>query len=112
MIMVKVGDQVHGYADGIFGRDSYACRIIEAVGTDWIVTRNSSGAAEFGRLDFLEAIDSDDRSYCSQQCGNDDERDRDRCARTETHHPHPWKIAHARDPTYDGRTFICPGVPV
>ena len=41
------GDLIHGYAYGAFGRDSYDCRRIEAVGPDWIVTRDDTGATEF-----------------------------------------------------------------
>jgi hypothetical protein len=35
----RVGTEVHGFANGIFGRDSYGCRRIEAMGADWVVTR-------------------------------------------------------------------------
>ncbi len=34
-----VGATIHGYAGGYFGRDSYQCRRVQAVGIDWIVTR-------------------------------------------------------------------------
>lgn len=44
---LAVGDIIHGFANGAFGRDSYDCRIIEAVGPDWIVTRNKNGNVEF-----------------------------------------------------------------
>lgn len=36
---LAVGDVVHGFAYGVFGRDHYACVRIEAVGSDWIVAR-------------------------------------------------------------------------
>lgn len=42
----RVGDEVHGFADGYFGRDSYGCRRVEAVGPDWIVTRRLDGAGD------------------------------------------------------------------
>jgi hypothetical protein len=35
-----VGDVIHGFAYGAFGRDHYDCVRIEAVGPDWIVARN------------------------------------------------------------------------
>lgn len=35
----RVGTEVHGFAGGVFGRDSYGCRRIEAMGSDWVVTR-------------------------------------------------------------------------
>lgn len=41
-----VGQRVHGFASGLFGRDSYECRRVEAVGLDWVVTRNDSGLSE------------------------------------------------------------------
>ena len=43
---LAVGDVIHGFANGAFGRDSYDCRTIEAVGPDWIVTRNTRGETE------------------------------------------------------------------
>ena len=43
----KVGERIHGFAGGAFGRDSYACRTVEAVGPDWVVTRNEQGEPEF-----------------------------------------------------------------
>ncbi len=42
-----IGDRIHGFASGGFGRDSYGCRTVEAVGRDWVVTRNDAGVAEF-----------------------------------------------------------------
>ena len=65
-----VGDVIHGFAGGVFGRDSYTCRRIEAIGIDWIVTRNKNGVAEFAPRAQVESLtDRDDRSYCSDECG-------------------------------------------
>lgn len=36
---VAVGDIIHGFAGGRFGRDSYGCKRVEAVGPDWVVAR-------------------------------------------------------------------------
>lgn len=36
---LAVGDVIHGFAHGAFGRDHYDCVRIEAVGPDWIVAR-------------------------------------------------------------------------
>lgn len=36
---IKVGDVIHGFHKGLFGRDSYGCRRVEAVGADWVLTR-------------------------------------------------------------------------
>lgn len=64
---VEVGDIIHGFAGGAFGRDSYACRRVEAVGADWIVTRNNSGAVEFAAGDsFPSKAEAADRRYCDE----------------------------------------------
>jgi hypothetical protein len=39
---LAVGDVIHGFAYGAFGRDHYDCVRIEAVGPDWIVARDPS----------------------------------------------------------------------
>jgi hypothetical protein len=60
-----VGEVVHGFAGGAFGRDSYDCRRVEAVGHDWIVTRNARGGVEFvsePRMPTRE--DGENRDYC------------------------------------------------
>lgn len=36
---LAIGDVIHGFAYGAFGRDHYHCVRIEAVGPDWIVAR-------------------------------------------------------------------------
>lgn len=37
---LAVGDRIHGYCGGYFGRDHYDCGTVEAVGPDWIVARS------------------------------------------------------------------------
>lgn len=37
---LAVGDTIHGFAYGAFGRDHYHCVRVEAVGPDWIVARD------------------------------------------------------------------------
>lgn len=61
-----IGHAIHGFAGGYFGRDSYHCRTVEAVGPDWVVTRNL-----VGKVELIEGYDihgvtahADDRSYC------------------------------------------------
>ena len=45
-----IGDVLHGFCGGAFGRDSYDCRRVEAIGADWIVTRSlTRGSPEFTR---------------------------------------------------------------
>lgn len=36
---LDVGDVIHGFAQGAFGRDHFDCVRIEAVGPDWIAAR-------------------------------------------------------------------------
>ena len=37
---LRVGDIVHGYLCGLFGRDHYDCARVEAIGADWAVLRS------------------------------------------------------------------------
>jgi len=57
---IKVGDPVIGFCFGWFGRDSYDDRVVEAVGPDWIVTRNVRGKVEMyhgdDMMEFAKAI--------------------------------------------------------
>lgn len=65
---MKVGDVVHGFCSGAFGRDSYDCRRIEVIGTDYVVTRNLFyGTPEFTqRLDLVQAnVERHDFAYCT-----------------------------------------------
>ena len=65
MSTLQVGEVIHGFASGAFGRDSYDCRRVEAVGADWIVTRNAGGGVE---LATWFGFDPDDRAYCGEDC--------------------------------------------
>lgn len=42
---LAVGDVLHGYCGGTFGRDHYACCAVEAVGPDWVVVRDLDGGS-------------------------------------------------------------------
>lgn len=42
---LRVGDVLHGFCGGAFGRDVYKCKRVEAIGSDWVVTRTARGAA-------------------------------------------------------------------
>lgn len=44
---LAVGDVIHGFARGVFGRDHHNCVRIEAAGVDWIVARDSSSHLAF-----------------------------------------------------------------
>ncbi len=39
----EIGDEVHGFCGGYFGRDDYYCKKVEARGYDYIVFRYLSG---------------------------------------------------------------------
>lgn len=39
---LAIGDVIHGFAYGAFGRDHYHCVRIEAVGPDWIVAHDNN----------------------------------------------------------------------
>lgn len=42
---LRVGDKIHGYVRGYYGRDHYSCGRIEAIGFDWVVMRTDGGVA-------------------------------------------------------------------
>ncbi|MEU6058014.1 hypothetical protein [Streptomyces sp. NPDC047097] len=44
---LAVGDVIHGFAYGAFGRDHYHCVRIEAIGPDWIVARGANSEPSF-----------------------------------------------------------------
>lgn len=37
--MLAIGQRLYGYCDGLFGRDSFNDKRVEAVGVDWVVAR-------------------------------------------------------------------------
>lgn len=37
--MLAIGTKLYGFCGGIFGRDSYGDKRVEAVGVDWVVVR-------------------------------------------------------------------------
>jgi len=65
----RVGDILHGFCGGSFGRDSYACRRVEAVGADWIVTRNERGEVELAAHSGIPTREeADARDWCYAGC--------------------------------------------
>jgi hypothetical protein len=40
---LRVGDILHGFCGGCFGRDSYWGKRVEAIGADWVVAREDGG---------------------------------------------------------------------
>lgn len=49
--MIRVGTLLYGYCGGHFGRDYYlGPRRVEALGADWVVTRNEQGRVEMAEV--------------------------------------------------------------
>lgn len=44
---LAIGDVLHGFCGGYFGRDHYDCTRIEAIGPDWLVARDEDGCLSF-----------------------------------------------------------------
>lgn len=44
---LQIGQMLYGYCRGIFGRDSYDDKRIEAIEFDWIVVRGEDGTPDF-----------------------------------------------------------------
>jgi hypothetical protein len=67
---LQVGEVIHGFCGGAFGRDSYKCRRVEAIGADWAVTRNTVGDVECvtGRSLRIAIQEKSNRSYCDAEC--------------------------------------------
>jgi hypothetical protein len=65
---LKIGDVIHGFAQGGFGRDHYDCVKIEAAGADWIVARDADGDVAFasGERSLKHLIRVRDEDRCSE----------------------------------------------
>jgi hypothetical protein len=48
---VNVGTRLYGYCGGQFGRDSYDEKVVEAIGRDWVVVRDSMDDALFANVE-------------------------------------------------------------
>lgn len=56
---LAVGDRLHGFCGGLFGRDSFGCRTVEARGADWVVIREDDGTPDAAlSLESLEALEA------------------------------------------------------
>jgi hypothetical protein len=54
---IRIGTLLHGYCGGLFGRDNYNDKRVEAIGADWIVARDVYGQVLFAEVkpeDLLE----------------------------------------------------------
>lgn len=67
---LQIGEIIHGFCGGAFGRDSRKCRRVEALGADWAVTRNGVGDIECvsGRDLRIAIQNKDDLTYCGTWC--------------------------------------------
>lgn len=80
---LQIGDVVHGYAQGLFGRDHYACSRVEAIGADWVAVRGvrTGKPAVSAREDVVELLaearDYGRADWCldSEGCGEDPRAD-------------------------------------
>lgn len=73
---LAVGDRIHGYCGGYFGRDHYDCGTVEAIGGDWMVARSPEGKAfsRTGRNILIELAEYRDNERCTfyssaEDCG-------------------------------------------
>lgn len=68
---LAVGDVIHWFARGAFGRDHYDCVKIEAAGLDWIVARDNNGGVAFasGRRSLNLLIEVRDEDSCDNPDG-------------------------------------------
>jgi hypothetical protein len=81
---LQIGDVVHGYGQGLFGRDHYACSRVEAIGADWVAVRGvaTGKPAVSAREDVVELLaearDYGRADWCldSEGCGEDPRADR------------------------------------
>jgi hypothetical protein len=68
---LRVGDVLHGFCGGAFGRDHYYCSSVEAIGSDWVVVREidtlsrSLGFATGKPERLTEYRDADDCTRCN-----------------------------------------------
>lgn len=66
---LRVGDALHGFCGGTFGRDHYDCCHVEALGEDWVVVRDENGSVDFASgADRLKGIGEYRRQseYCHE----------------------------------------------
>jgi hypothetical protein len=67
---LAVGDVIHGFAQGGFGRDHYDCVRIEAAGRDWIVARDVNDGVSFAsgerNLRHLLRVRDEDADKCPE----------------------------------------------
>lgn len=62
MMQLRVGQELFGFCEGNFGRDSYDPKRVEAIGADWVVAR------ENGRPVFRAGNPDDLVKYAEPDC--------------------------------------------
>lgn len=84
---LAVGDRIHGYCGGYFGRDHYDCGIVEAVGRDWAIFRTTTwpnfgdAFAATGETILIDLAEYRDNDRCTYPRYGEDGR---RCINGET----------------------------
>lgn len=63
---LAVGDKIHGYCGGYFGRDHYDCGTVEAVSHDWMVARSAKNGSAFSATG--EGILTELAEYAGEEC--------------------------------------------
>lgn len=48
---ILIGSVLYGYCGGVFGRDSYENKRVEAFGADWIICRDKKGCIHYAVFD-------------------------------------------------------------
>lgn len=78
-VPLAVGNVIHGFARGAFGRDHYTCAKIEAAGLDWIVARDADGDLAFAAgehtLRLLIEVRDEEECPSGEDCRLGDSRD-------------------------------------
>lgn len=70
---VYVGMRLHGYCNGYFGRDSYSSKVIEGVGANWIVARESVGEVRLATFTTTEEMEACVAEWVKAEEDDDDE---------------------------------------
>jgi hypothetical protein len=68
---LRVGDVLHGFCNGKFGRDSYEDKRVEVIGPDWVVCREVTYFSEdTGALAFYAGNPADLEQYRHPVCAD------------------------------------------
>jgi hypothetical protein len=65
--VIYIGTPLYGYCGGIFGRDSYNKKRIEAIGHDWLVVRDTNEVPDFASFSSMEEMVNFVAKYSSKK---------------------------------------------